>query len=86
MKCSKCKKEKGESSFQVKTKSFKSCFECREQSRKWRAKNKERVSDYNKLINKKKNKKDKVIYARKKNADEKEEWLEFDSQAAAALT
>ena len=48
MKCSKCKKEKDESSFQVKTKTFKSCFECREQSRKWREKNKKRVSDYNK--------------------------------------
>tara|TARA_B100002019_G_C21162377_1_gene543990 strand:- start:73 stop:1026 length:954 start_codon:yes stop_codon:yes gene_type:complete len=83
MKCSKCKKEKDETSFQVKTKTFKSCFDCREQSRKWREKNKKRVSDYNKLTLQKKNKdkKNRVIYARKK---EDEEWLEFKSQAAAA--
>ena len=56
MKCSKCKKEKEESCFQVKTKTFKSCFDCREQSRKWREKNKKRVSDYNKLTLQKKNK------------------------------
>jgi len=49
MKCSKCNKEKDESSFQVKTKTYKSCFECREQSRKWREKNKERVAEYNKF-------------------------------------
>ena len=86
MKCSKCKKEKEQSSFQVKTKTFKSCFGCREQSRKWREKNKKRVSDYNKLTNQKKNKdkKNRVVYARKKNAGEDEEWLEFESQAAAA--
>ena len=84
MKCSKCKKEKDDFSFQVETKTFKSCFECREQSRKWREKNKERVSDYNKLSLQKKNenKKNKVVYARNKNAGE--EWLEFESQAAAA--
>ena len=83
MKCSKCKKEKDESSFQVKTKTFKSCLDCREQSRKWREKNKERVSEYNKLTLQKKNKdkKERVIYARKK---EDGEWLEFKSQAAAA--
>ena len=85
MKCSKCKKEKEDSSFQVKNKTFKTCFECREQSRKWREKNKKRVSDYNKLTNQKKNKdkKNKVVYARKKN-EEWDEWLEFESQAAAA--
>lgn len=83
MKCSKCRKEKDESSFQVKTKTFKSCFDCREQSRKWREKNKERVSEYNKLTLQKKNKdkKERVIYARKKEDDE---WLKFESQAAAA--
>ena len=83
MKCSKCKKEKDETSFQVKTKTFKSCFDCREQSRKWREKNKKRVSDYNKLtlLKKNKDKKNKVVYARKKEDDE---WLEFESQAAAA--
>ena len=74
MKCSKCKKEKEESSFQVKNKTFKTCFECREQSRKWREKNKKRVSDYNKLTNQKKNKdkKNRVVYARKKNVGEDE--------------
>jgi hypothetical protein len=86
MKCSKCNKEKDESSFQVKTKTYKSCFECREQSRKWRDKNKERVAEYNKftLQSKNKDKKERVIYARKKNADEEEEWLKFETQAAAA--
>jgi hypothetical protein len=82
MKCSKCNKEKEESSFQVKTKTYKSCFECREQSRKWRDKNKERVAEYNKftLQSKNKDKKERVIYARKKE----EEWLKFNSQLEAA--
>ena len=86
MKCSKCNKEKDESSFQVKTKTYKSCFECREQSRKWREKNKERVAEQNKftLQSKNKDKKERVIYARKKNAVEEEEWLKFETQAAAA--
>ena len=86
MKCSKCNKERDESSFQVKTKTYKSCFECREQSRKWREKNKERVAEYNKftLQSKNKDRKERVIYARKKNAVEEEEWLKFETQAAAA--
>tara|TARA_B100000795_G_C22748876_1_gene418511 strand:- start:74 stop:1024 length:951 start_codon:yes stop_codon:yes gene_type:complete len=82
MKCSKCNKEKEESSFQVKTKTYKSCFECREQSRKWREKNKQRVADYNKFTLQKKDKKKRVIYAKKKDATE--EWLEFESQSEAA--
>ena len=86
MKCSKCKKEKEEFCFQGKNKTFKSCFECREQSRKWRAINKERVSDYNKLTNQKKNKdkKNRKVYAKKKSDADKDEWLEFSSQAEAS--
>jgi len=83
MKCPKCKKEKVESSFQFKSKIYKSCFECREQIRLWREKNKERVSQYNKFTTKKNNnnKKETVIYAKKKDGDE---WLQFKSQIEAA--
>lgn len=47
VKCNKCNKDKDVSQFMANNKQFKTCFECREQSRKWRENNKEVVSLYN---------------------------------------
>ena len=83
-KCNKCKKMKPESSFINKTKSYKTCFACRDSSRKWRLKNKERVSKYNKLTVKKRNNDKEVTVILVKKKDDKE-WLEFPSQRQAAI-
>ena len=85
MKCVKCKKEKDETSFQLKNKVFKNCFDCREKGILWRQKNKERISDYNKLNLKKKhiNKKIRVILC-KKVEDSEDKWLTFSTQLEAS--
>lgn len=83
--CRKCKKEKEICEFtdSKKIKEFTTCFTCRETARKWREKNKERVSKYNKLtLTKNKiGKKEKLIYARKKSTDD---WMKFNTQVEAA--
>ena len=83
--CKKCKKEVNIDLFQDKTKNkeYGSCFNCREQSRLWREKNKERVSKYNKYTNTKNKvgKKIDVVYGRKKGT---EDWIKYKSQADAA--
>ena len=83
--CKKCKKEVNIDLFQDKTKNkeYGSCFNCREQSRLWREKNKERVSKYNKYTNikNKVGKKIDVVYGRKKGT---EDWIKYKSQADAA--
>jgi hypothetical protein len=83
-KCNKCSKEKLIDFFCENNKQFKTCIDCRNQSRKWREKNKETVSLYNKLCNEKKtNNTEKIyIYSRKYNSDD--EWLKFESQLEAA--
>jgi hypothetical protein len=81
MKCYKCKKEKPQSDFIKDGKSVKSCIDCRELSRAWREKNKERISLYNKLININKITEKTYIYAKKKNENE---WIKFDSQLDAS--
>lgn len=84
-KCKKCKKEVNIDLFQDKTKNkeYGSCFNCREQSRLWREKNKERISKYNKYTNikKKVGKKVDVVYGRKKGTLD---WIKYNSQADAA--
>ncbi len=83
-KCNKCKKDKPIEVYNENNKLFKSCIDCRNQSRNWREKNKEVVSLYNKSYNDKKmdNKEVTYIYAKKNNSDE--EWIKFDSQLDAA--
>jgi hypothetical protein len=81
--CNKCKKHKNKEYFINKNKILKTCFSCREASRKWRLQNKERVSKYNKFFNQKtKNGKNiQVIFGKKKSDSE---WIEFASQLDAA--
>jgi hypothetical protein len=83
-KCNKCKKDKLIDLFCENNKQFKTCIDCRNQSREWREKNKETVSLYNKLCNEKKsNNIEKIyIYSRKYNSND--EWLRFKSQLEAA--
>jgi len=83
-KCNKCKKDKVSELFCENDKQFKTCIDCRNQSRNWREKNKEVVSLYNKTYNDKKydNTEIEYVYAKKNNSEE--EWMKFDSQLEAA--
>ena len=49
MKCTKCFQEKDLDCFVEKSKTLKNCRDCRDKAKLWREKNKERISDYNKL-------------------------------------
>ena len=86
--CSNCKKEKEEEYFMndKKTKSLKTCSKCREQAKKWRKENKERISKYNKLTVKKRNnnKEITVVLAKKVNEDENS-WVEYSTQKEASI-
>ena len=88
MKCTKCFQEKDLECFVDKTKTLKNCSDCREQAKLWRAKNKERISEYNKLKTiEKRNKKEtiKVLYGKLvKLEDIPESWTKFESQRDAA--
>jgi len=65
--CNKCKTDKDIEQFISSNKQFKTCLDCREQSRKWRKSNKEVVSLYNKTYNQNKSKKQKkLLYMLKK--------------------
>lgn len=55
--CNKCNKDKDIEQFISNNKQFKTCFDCREQSRKWRENNKNVVSLYNKTYNENKSEK-----------------------------
>jgi hypothetical protein len=83
--CKKCKNEVNIKFFLNKTKNkeYTRCFNCREKSRLWREKNKERISTYNKYKNMKNKigKKIVVVYSRKKGDDE---WIKFKSQSEAS--
>jgi predicted transcriptional regulator len=82
--CNKCKKDKESQQFISNNKQFKTCFDCREKSRKWRETNKEIVSLYNKTQSKNKLIKTEkiVVYAKKYNTND--EWIKFSSQLEAA--
>lgn len=86
--CNKCKKENEEEYFMndKKTKSLKTCSKCREQAKKWRKENKERISKYNKLTVKKRNnnKEITVVLAKKVNEDENS-WVEYSTQKEASI-
>jgi len=83
-KCNKCEKEKSSELFCENNKQFKTCIDCRNQSRNWRKKNKETVSLYNKLYNDKKMDNTEVVYVYGKKFDSNDEWMKFDSQSDAA--
>lgn len=79
MECNKCKKVSEEQCFKNNSKTFKTCFECREQSRNWRKQNKERVSEYNKLkLQQKKNEQETIFVIYGKKASD-EEWIKYES-------
>lgn len=81
--CNKCKKEKDIEQFISNNKQLKTCFDCREQSRKWRESNKDVVSLYNKTYNANNSEKTEqtFVYAKKLDSDE---WIKFSSQLEAA--
>lgn len=82
--CSNCKKEKDTQQFICNNKQLKTCFDCREQSRKWRETNTEVISLYNKTCIKNKSKKTEqtIVYAKKNNTED--EWIKFSSQLEAS--
>jgi len=83
-KCNKCKKDKATKLFCENDKQFKTCIDCRNQSRNWREKNKETVSLYNKVYNDKKSDNSEVTYVYGKKFDSHDEWMKFESQSDAA--
>ena len=88
MKCKKCSKEKDTSCFLVKEKMLTNCEDCRNKSKLWRQKNKERISEYNKLkCMEKQNKKKliKIVYGKLLILEDiPESWIKFNSQRDAA--
>ena len=88
MKCKKCSKEKDTSCFLVKEKMLTNCEDCRNKSKLWRQKNKERISEYNKLkCMEKQNKKKliKVVYGKLLILEDiPESWIKFNSQRDVA--
>ena len=84
MKCTGCRKEKEMINFTKGEKVLKKCLNCREQAKKWKDNNKERISLYNKMsVDKRNNKKEtcSVIYAKKTTEDV---WKEYKTQLEAA--
>ena len=82
--CNNCNKDKSFDLFCGNKKQFKTCIDCRNQSRNWRNKNKEVLSLYNKLSNDKKADNTEVIYIYGKKNNSIDEWIKFDSQADAS--
>jgi hypothetical protein len=82
--CNKCKKDKDIEQFISNNKTLKNCFDCREQSRKWRENNKDVVSLYNKNYNEIKSEKTEQTFVYAKKLDTDEDWLKFSSQLQAA--
>lgn len=83
-KCNKCKKDKAIELYCENEKQYKTCIDCRNQSRNWREKNKETVSLYNKLYNDKKADNTETIYIYARKANSEEDWIKFSSQSEAA--
>ncbi len=84
--CSKCKKEKDSKLFNAKGKQVKTCFDCREQCRKWREANKQTVSLYNKTYNKNNSEKNSKIFVYAKKNNTNDEWVQYSSQLEASKT
>ena len=88
MKCTKCSKEKELECFLVKEKMLSNCDTCRDKSKLWREKNKDRISEYNKLkCIEKQNIKETINVTYGKLLileDIHESWIKFNSQLDAA--
>jgi hypothetical protein len=84
IKCNKCNKEKDGQQFTSNNKQLKTCFDCREQTRKWRESNKETVSLYNKTYNENKLEKTEQTFVYAKKIISNEEWIKFNSQLEAS--
>ena len=88
MKCKKCSKEKELECFLVKEKTLSNCNSCRDKAKIWREKNKDRISEYNKLkCIEKKNIKEtiNVTYGKLINLEDiPESWTKFNSQLDAS--
>ena len=88
MKCTKCFQEKELECFIKKSKTLKNCSDCRNMSKLWRKKNKERIADYNKLKSmEKQNKKEsiKVVYGKLFTLEDiPSNWTKFNSQRDAS--
>jgi hypothetical protein len=82
--CNKCKKEKDIQQFVSNNKQTKTCFDCREQSKKWKEVNKHVTSLYQKIYRENKSEKteETFVYAKKYETDD--EWIKFPSQQEAA--
>lgn len=84
IKCTTCRNEKEVSQFMKREKMLSKCNECRIKAKKWRDKNKERISIYNKYTNEKKNNNKEVqtmVYAKKPS---EEMWIEYKTQLDAS--
>lgn len=84
MKCTGCRKEKEMVNFTKGEKVLKKCIDCREQAKKWKDNNKERISLYNKMsVDKRNNEKEtcSMIFAKKPN---EEVWKKYKTQLEAA--
>jgi hypothetical protein len=88
IKCTTCRKDKHIIHFTNNNKQYKKCDQCRDNAKKWRERNRERVSEYNKLsVLKRNNKKDEieVLYGKEKNASDNDyNWKKYESQVDAA--
>jgi len=84
IKCTGCRKEKEMVNFTKGENVLKKCIDCREQAKKWKDNNKERISLYNKMsVDKMNNEKEtcSMIFAKKPN---EEVWKEYKTQLEAA--
>ncbi len=86
--CTTCHKEKNIIHFKNNDKQYKKCSQCRDNAKEWRERNKERVSEYNKLsVLKRNNEKDEieVLYGKEKDASNNNyNWEKYESQVDAA--
>ncbi len=84
--CNKCKKENLLDDYCNGNKQYKTCINCRNDSRIWRLNNKNTVALYNKSYNENKtnNKQVSYVYAKKYNSSD--DWIKFNSQLEAATS
>ena len=85
MYCKKCKSDQPEDNFLgLKGKLCKTCKSCREFSKNWKQKNKDRVKKYNDMSNKKKAPTQKTHILGKLKDDSEDKWIEYETARDAA--